>query len=221
MSRLKAICCDLDGTLVNSEPYWFAAEFDLVGQFGGQWSQAQAEAVIGSHLPNTAEALRAAGVDLPGDVIIDRLTALVESKVRAARPFMPGALELLRAARAAGLALALVTMSYKRTTDMIEELEPGLFDVVVTGDAVAQGKPHPEPYLAAARLLGLEPSQCVAIEDSPTGVASAMAAGMPTVAVPLNATVPPMAGLSRVANLGQLDLALLGRLANGETVDLL
>jgi HAD superfamily hydrolase (TIGR01509 family) len=221
MSGLQGVCCDLDGTLIDSEPYWFAAEFELVGQWGGQWSDAQSQALIGSHLPQTGATLQAAGVGMEVDAIIAWLLDAVEAKVKAARPFLPGAVELLRAARAEGLGLALVTMSYQRTADMIEAMEPGLFDVVVTGDNVAHGKPHPEPYRLACQRLGLAPGGCVALEDSPTGIASAMAAGLPTVAIPLNAPVPAAPGLSRVGSVAELTLDVLRRVVQGELVDTL
>jgi beta-phosphoglucomutase-like phosphatase (HAD superfamily) len=86
-------------------------------------------------------------------------------------------------------------MSWRSLADaVVSNLPEGAFDAVVTGDEVAHGKPHPEPYRAAARLLGVEPSDCVAIEDSPTGVRSAVAAGVPTIAVPHVVAVPEQPG---------------------------
>ena len=80
---------------------------------------------------------------------------------------------------------ALVTMSWRSlATAVVEALPEGTFAAVVTGDEVEHGKPHPEPYHAAARMLGVEARDCIAIEDSPTGVRSAVAAGVPTIAVP-------------------------------------
>jgi len=100
-------------------------------------------------------------------------------------------------------------------------LPEGTFDVVVTGDEVSHGKPHPEPYRAAARLLGVSPEDCVAIEDSPTGVRSAVAAGVPTLAVPHVVSVPEMAGavhLDSLAGLTPSRVAELGRQARASAV---
>jgi beta-phosphoglucomutase-like phosphatase (HAD superfamily) len=72
---------------------------------------------------------------------------------------------------------------------------------MVTGDEVKFGKPHPEPYLLAARLIGADPAACVALEDSPTGVRSAAAAGVPTIAIPHIVPVPPVSGAVRVSTL--------------------
>ena len=136
----------------------------------------------------------------------------VMDRVRDSVPWRPGALELLTALHDAGVPNALVTMSWRPLTDLVVSLvPPGVFDVVVTGDAVGHGKPHPEPYLTAARLLGVEASDCVAIEDSPAGVASAVAAGVPTIAVPHVVPVPRMAGAVQLPSLrgvGPADLLL-------------
>ena len=80
-------------------------------------------------------------------------------------------------------------------------LPEGTFAAVITGDEVEHGKPHPEPYLAAARALGVQVGDCVAIEDSPTGVCSAVAAGVPTIAVPHVVPVPVTVGAVQVPSL--------------------
>ncbi|GMA84804.1 hypothetical protein GCM10025868_00540 [Angustibacter aerolatus] len=103
----------------------------------------------------------------------------------------------------------------------LDAVPPGTFEVVVTGDRVTRGKPHPEPYLAAAAGLGLAPAQCVAIEDSATGTASALAAGVPTLAVPHVVAVPRADGLSFAGSLADVTPSLLGRIAAGEVLDLI
>ena len=84
---------------------------------------------------------------------------------------------------------------------VVDATEPGSFGLVVSGDQVTHGKPHPEPYETAAERLGVEPATCVAIEDSPTGVRSAAAAGVPTLAVPHVVEVPDIAGSVRIPTL--------------------
>ena len=96
-------------------------------------------------------------------------------------------------------------MSYRRLAEaVVGGLPEGTFGAVVTGDEVREGKPHPEPYLRAADLLGVDPRRCVAVEDSPTGVASAAAAGCVTVAVEGVVDVPPAPGLIRIGSLRDL-----------------
>ena len=127
--------------------------------------------------------------------IVDELLARVISRVTEHVPWRPGARELLSALRDEGVPSALVTMSWRSLADaVVGALPEGTFAAVVTGDEVSHGKPHPEPYRAAARLLGVSPEDCVAIEDSPTGVRSAVAAGVPTLAVPHVVAVPEIRG---------------------------
>jgi HAD superfamily hydrolase (TIGR01509 family) len=99
-------------------------------------------------------------------------------------PPMPGADRLLADLRGLGVPLALVSSSYRVLVEAVLQHGAGPFDVVVAGDEVTCGKPDPEPYVLAARLLGVDPSRCVVLEDSPSGVASGEAAGCAVVAVP-------------------------------------
>ena len=180
-----AVLWDMDGTLVDTEPYWIECERELVARYGHEWSDDDAHALVGNPLLVSAEIVRERGhVPLPAETIVDVLLDGVVARVREHVPFRPGARELLEGLVAAGVPCALVTMSYRRFTDaVVEALPPGAFAAVVAGDEVTRGKPHPEPYLTAAARLGVPPEACVAIEDSPTGVASAVAAGVPTLAV--------------------------------------
>ncbi|MFM9038128.1 MAG: HAD family hydrolase, partial [Actinomycetota bacterium] len=115
----------------------------------------------------------------------------VVARLREAVPWRPGARELLAAVVSAGIPTALVTMSWRRFADEVVHCLPaGSFTATVVGDEVNEGKPHPEPYLLAARKLGVDPRECVAIEDSPTGVRSALAAGCRVIAVPHVVDVP-------------------------------
>src|SRR6478752_1030955 len=169
----------MDGTLVDTEPYWIECERALVEAHGGTWRDEDALALVGGNLTDAGRYLRdVGGVALPPEEIVDVLLDGVVEKVEQHVPWRPGALDLLSALRDEGMPCALVTMSYERfVAPVLRRLPKGSFDVVVTGDAVSQGKPHPEPYLHAARLLGVDPAQCVAIEDSDTGARSAEAAG--------------------------------------------
>ncbi|MDO9395574.1 MAG: HAD family hydrolase, partial [Herbiconiux sp.] len=120
--------------------------------------------------------------------LLDGVVAQVEESV----PWRPGARELLADLRTQGVPCGLVTMSYERfVAPILAVLPPDSFQVVVTGDQVSHGKPHPEPYLSAARQLGVDPADCVAIEDSETGSRSAEAAGCTVLAVPHHVAVEP------------------------------
>jgi HAD superfamily hydrolase (TIGR01509 family) len=180
LSLPKAVLWDMDGTLVDSEPYWLLSESALAEDYGKVWTQEHGHELIGKSLYDSSAILkdRLDIQDLSTQEIIDRLTDSVISKLQHSLPWRPGALELLMELKQAGVKTALVTMSMRRMALAVVEAIPfQAFDIVVAGDDVTHGKPHPEPYEKAAALLGFEPAECLAIEDSVTGLRSAEAAG--------------------------------------------
>lgn len=182
-----AVLWDMDGTLVDTEPYWLTAEAELVESFDGTWTQEDGLTLVGSGLWRTASVLQHRGVDLTEDEIVQRLTDRVMEQIEGGVPWRPGALELLADLHDAGIPTALVTMSIRRMADHVSSFLPFAgFDQIVAGDSVTHSKPHPEPYLRGAELLGVDAVDCVAIEDSTTGLASALAAGAVAVGVPLH-----------------------------------
>ena len=214
MSELRAVLWDMDGTLVDTEPYWFDVEFELVAEFGGTWTDADALSLVGFDLIDSAHELRKrGGVQLESVQVVERLLDGVIARVAEQLPWRPGAPELLAECVAAGIPCVLVTMSWRRLADAVIASAPaGSFVASVTGDEVRNGKPHPEPYLAAAAELGADPADCVAIEDSPTGVASALAAGCATLGVPHVVPIAAAPGLTLVESLDGVRLADLRRL---------
>lgn len=176
----------MDGTLVDSEQYWMSAEHRLVERFGGTWSHEQALQVVGKGLSDSASVLQAAGVALPVDEIVDTLTLdVIAQLTEQGVPFRPGARELLEELRAAGIATALVTMSMRVMAELVVGLIPfAAFDVIIAGDDASRPKPFPDPYLQACNALGVAPQNAIAIEDSPTGLRSAIAAGTVAIGVP-------------------------------------
>ncbi|MBK8469380.1 MAG: HAD family phosphatase [Actinomycetales bacterium] len=210
-----AVLWDMDGTLVDSEPYWIAEEYLLVESFGGRWSHAHAMALVGRDLLDSAAYIvEHSPVALPPEAVVQRLVRGVQARLAERTPWRPGARELLAELRAAGVPTALVTMSYRSLTDALERaLPPGAFDVVVSGQDVSHGKPDPEPYLLAASLLGVDPQDCVAIEDSEAGALSASAAGARTLVIPNVKPVPPLPGVVPLTTLVGLTPAVLWELA--------
>ena len=207
----------MDGTLVDTEPYWMECETRLVESHGGTWSHEDALSLIGSDLTDTGVALRdRGGVKMePVDIVEELMDGVIE-RVQRHLPWRPGASDLLAECVAAGIPCALVTMSWRRFADAVMVTVPnGSFAVSITGDEVSKGKPHPEPYAAAARALGVDPADCVAIEDSRTGVASALAAGCATLGVPHVVTLAPAANLTLVDSLDGVRIADLGALLAG------
>ena len=176
----------MDGTIVDTEPYWMDAEVALVSSFGGTWTHEDALQLVGQGLHHSARVLQSRGVDLSEDDLIASLTTTVMSRISEEVPWRPGAKELLFELRELGIPTALVTMSMRRMAELVvDAIDFAAFDAIVAGDNVTHSKPHPEPYLLGAELLGVNPADCVALEDSSTGLASAVASGATSIGIPL------------------------------------
>lgn len=207
-----AVLWDMDGTLVDTEPYWIEAEFELVAAYGDHWDMDKAHMLVGHDLRDSARLMQQhGGVLLEVDDIVNTLLDGVIARVRKRVPWRPGARELLADLKAAGIPCAMVTMSWDRFAQaVVNELPRGSFQSVISGDMVQRGKPHPEPYVTAAASLGVRPEWCVAIEDSPPGVRSAVAAGCQVWAVPNVVPVPRGDGYRVVQSLADIPREALG-----------
>lgn len=206
---LQAALWDFDGTLADTEPLWVQAEFDIVHSLGGRWSHAHAEQLVGNSLLDSgAYILNVVGRhDLNPAWVVDQMLARVLTGLESGEvAWRPGALDLLASLGRAGVPCALVSASYRVLLDaVLRRLPPDSFTTSVAGDEVVWGKPHPEPYEKACRLLGVDTRFCVAFEDSATGARSANAAGTLVVAVPNLVDVPAAPRRLRVTSLEELD----------------
>ena len=148
-----------------------STEFALAERHGATWSTEHALNLVGNDLLTSGRYIREhMGLELSPEEIVEELLDGVVARVREAVPWRPGARELLETLAAAGVPCALVTMSWTRFVEpILEQLPAGTFAAVVTGDVVSRGKPDPEPYLVAADRLGVDPLDCLAVEDSPPG----------------------------------------------------
>jgi HAD superfamily hydrolase (TIGR01509 family) len=214
---VQAVLWDMDGTLVDTEPYWIESEFELVEAHGGTWSREHALNLVGNDLLVSGRYIREHGaVDLEPSAIVEELLDRVVARVEAQVPWREGAVDLLADLRANGTRCALVTMSYRRFVDpILRRLPADTFEVVVTGDVVSRGKPHPEPYLTAAALLGVDPAATIAVEDSNTGARSAEAAGCTVLVVPNHVPVLPGEGRMFRDSLRDLTHSTLNDLLSG------
>lgn len=194
-----AILFDHDGTLVDTEPVWAAAKVALTAEFGGTWTEQDTLDCLGLSMQFTLDRLRERGVNLPDEEINDRLVAKVrETLAQQPVEFLPGIEHFLSEVREAQIPAAVVTNATtsvaRRTANAAPE---GTFSVIIGNDETTHPKPDPQPYLLAAERLGVDPTQCVAIEDSPSGVRSATAAGMRVIVVPGELEVPAELGTAR------------------------
>ena len=183
----------MDGLLVDTEPLWFETEAEVMVRLGAPWTKLDQEQLLGGSMDNTVGYLlaRATRPAPPADVARWMTEGMLRRAAEGRVMVRPGARELLAEVAAAGVPHALVTGSQRPFTEAVLASTGFRFPVTVTGDDVSRTKPDPEPYLLAAKLLDADPEQCVALEDSPNGVASATAAGCHVVAVPTLLPIPP------------------------------
>ncbi len=186
-----AVLFDMDGTLVDTEGLWLEAEIDVMRSLGGHWDSSDQEHCLGGPLERVADyMIERSGASVPSEQVGTMLLDGMEERLRSGDLlWRPGARALLLECREAGIPTALVSASWTRLIVAVsEKIEADIgrsaFDAVVAGDDVENSKPHPEPYLSAAAALGRRPAECLALEDSPTGVRSAVAAGCRVVAIP-------------------------------------
>jgi HAD superfamily hydrolase (TIGR01509 family) len=205
----------MDGTLFDSEVLWDLAINELAESFGAVVPLETRLAMVGTSMHDSMELLHQ-GIGQPwrdGPASADWINERVGKLFATDLVWRPGARELLHEVRAAGVPTALVTATRRALVDVaVQTAGRDNFDVLVCGDEVVNTKPHPEPYETAAKLLGVDIQRCVAIEDSPTGVASALAAGATVLAVPNHVPLSPGPRVTLVdslAGVGLSDLAAL------------
>lgn len=203
---------DLDGVLVDSEIWWDEVRRDFAREHDRTWDVDDRAAVMGANSRGWSLIMRdRMGLDMPPEEIERAIVDGVVTRFRQeGAPGIDGAVEAAR--RIAGAHPVAVASSAHHDVISAALTATGLddlFDIVVSSDDVAHGKPAPDVYLEAARRLGTDPSTCLVVEDSYNGVRAARAAGMTVVLVP-NAAVPPAPGTHALADV------VLARLADLE-----
>ncbi|CAM5242341.1 HAD family hydrolase [Streptomyces coeruleorubidus] len=210
-SALQAVLLDMDGTLVDTEGFWWDVEVEVFASLGHVLDESWRHVVVGGPMTRSAGFL----IEATGaDIALDELTVLLndgfEDRIGRTLPLMPGAGRLLAELYEYEIPTALVSASHRRIIDrVLTSLGAHHFALTVAGDEVPRTKPHPDPYLAAAAGLGAEPARCAVIEDTATGVAAAEAAGCQVVAVPSVAPIAPALRRTVVTSLEEVDLTFL------------
>ncbi|SEE04480.1 haloacid dehalogenase superfamily, subfamily IA, variant 3 with third motif having DD or ED [Streptomyces sp. 2131.1] len=215
-AALQAVFLDMDGTLVDTEGFWWDVEVEVFADLGHRLDEAWREVVVGGPMTRSAGYL----VEATGaDVTLDELTVLLndrfEKRIGRGVPLMPGAARLLAELRRHEIPTALVSASHRRIIDrVLDSVGHHHFGLTVAGDEVSRTKPHPEPYLTAAHGFGVDPRLCAVIEDTATGVAAAEAAGCRVVAVPSVSPIAAAEGRVVVGSLEEVNLTFLRSLIN-------
>ncbi|MEU0027557.1 HAD family phosphatase [Streptomyces sp. NPDC006335] len=210
-SALQAVLLDMDGTLVDTEGFWWDVEVEVFAGLGHALDDSWRHVVVGGPMTRSAGFL----IEATGaDITLAELTVLLnqgfEDRIGRSLPLMPGATRLLAELSAHRVPTALVSASHRRIIDrVLDSLGPQHFALTVAGDEVPRTKPYPDPYLFAAAGLGADPARCAVVEDTATGVAAAEAAGCQVVAVPSVAPIPAAPGRTVVGSLEEVDLTFL------------
>lgn len=206
-----AVFFDMDGLLIDSEPTWFQAEKDMLAGYGFTLGPEHYPHVLGKPIEvSTAYLLELTGHPVSAAEFSDGIEIAMIERLRDGVPMMPGAKNLLVELEAAGMPLALVSASSRRIVDAcLPLIGRDHFRLTVSGDDVERSKPSPDPYLRAAQNLGVDPTKCVVLEDSPTGVAAGHAAGCRVIAVPHAAEVPARERVTIVDSLRRVNLGFL------------
>ncbi|SNT15949.1 haloacid dehalogenase superfamily, subfamily IA, variant 3 with third motif having DD or ED [Streptosporangium subroseum] len=226
--ELRAVLFDMDGTLVDTEGMWWDACAAVAAELGLELTDAETGHVLGRPVEHVAAHLLRRAPSSPSssdtaDTTDARLAevggwlieAFAERIAEGVTP-LPGAIRLLDDLRAADMPVALVSASPRQIVDtVLRTIGAERFALVVAAEDTVRAKPLPDPYLKAAANLGVAPAECVAVEDSPTGLAAAHSAGCRVLAVSGGMTVPD--DVLIMDSLERVDLPLLRRLIEGRT----
>lgn len=208
---LQAVLLDMDGTLVDTEGFWWEIEEEVFRELGHPLEDAWRDVVVGGPMSRSAAFLiEATGASIGLDELSVLLNERFEARIADQVPLMPGADRLLSELARHNVPTALVSASHRRVIDrVLLTLGRDRFTMTVAGDEVPRTKPHPDPYLLAAGALGAHPSRCAVIEDTATGVAAAEAAGCRVVAIPSVGRIDAAPGRTVVRSLEEVDLPFL------------
>ncbi|MCX4450074.1 HAD family hydrolase [Streptomyces sp. NPDC087866] len=215
-AALQAVFLDMDGTLVDTEGFWWDVEVEVFAGLGHRLDEAWRDVVVGGPMSrSTGYLIEATGADITLDEAAVLLNDRFEKRISNGVPLMPGAARLLAELHRHKIPTALVSASHRRIIDrVLESVGSHHFALTVAGDEVTRTKPHPEPYLTAARGFGADPRLCAVVEDTATGVAAAEAAGCRVVAVPSVSPIAAAEGRVVVGSLEEVNLTFLRGLIN-------
>lgn len=205
---MRALLIDMDGTLVETESRWWAAERRVMEMHGSTWEEDDQNQAIGGPLFKVVEYM-GAKANVNAEIIFKQIVdEMLDSFSKYKSELLPGWEKIINEARNQGIKTALVTASNKVLADALLQNNSfeNYFDLVITSDDVVDTKPHPEPYLTAAKHFGLDVLECLAFEDSNTGITSSLGAGIPTIALPDRVLLDARRGMKILNSLQGLNL---------------
>ena len=205
---MSAILFDMDGTLIDSEPLWLEAEIEIMEELGCNWDQQDQINCLGGPIDKTENYMQDRSNNIkPFGYFTEKLDDVMEKKLSTKLNLIPNALEIINDCKRSELKIALVTASSGRLMSAVLKRFPvGIFDAVVSYDDVKRSKPDPEPYLLAAKTLGVDITNCVVLEDSLTGVQSGLSAGAQVIGIPHLVKMPSNPNLRVVESLSEINM---------------
>jgi len=205
---MSAILFDMDGTLIDSEPLWLEAEIEIMEELGCNWDQQDQINCLGGPIDKTENYMQDRSNNVkPFGYFIKKLDDVMEQKLSTKLNLIPNALEIINECKRSEIKIALVTASSGRLMRAVLKRFPvGIFDTTVSYDDVKRSKPDPEPYLLAAKTLGIDITNCVVLEDSLTGVQSGLSAGAQVIGIPHLVTMPSNPNLRVVESLSEINM---------------
>ncbi len=205
---MRALLIDMDGTLVETETRWWQAEIDVMQKHGSTWDVDDQNLAIGGPLSAVVDYMADKSKAEAESIYQELVDSMYKSFTEVAPELQPGWSDILNQAKKSDLQIALVTASNRLLAEALlksSNLEK-YFDVVVASDDLPRTKPHPDPYLHAAKLLSVEVLDCLVFEDSNTGVTSSLAAKMPTIALPGRVLLDERRGMKILQTLKGMNL---------------
>lgn len=222
MAFFEAVFFDMDGLMVDSEPQWFESECEVMAPFGYEWQNLDQIECLGGPLSRVGRYMSdKTNGQKPPDFFTQELIRVQAEKMRSAVPVMPGALELVQELQSHSIPTALVSASPRLIVDaVLGSLGHNLFPFSLSSDDVVRTKPHPDVYLKAADLVGVDITESLIFEDSLTGVQAATSSGAYLIAVPHLVTVEEAARLRVISSLEELSFKKLQELRSDFSKDI-
>lgn len=184
---IKAVIFDMDGVMIDSEPLWEKTERILLAKRGIDYNPTYRDKIVGLNQNDSGRLMKETFnlIETVEEIIAERIEILLDLYEKELE-LMPGLLPILKGLKESEFLLALASSSPIRVINFVLDKFSLMefFSVVVSGDFIELGKPHPDIYIYTAKRLGIAPRECVVIEDSINGVKAAKGAGMICIAVP-------------------------------------